>query len=56
MAKKLTLEEFDKQVAEALTGPLPSQNGQRRLQPRTSGALSKLLQRRTEQNKLGGIK
>lgn len=41
--KKFTLEELDRQFQEALHGPLPSQNGQRRLQPRTSGVIQDLL-------------
>ena len=45
MAKKLTLEEFDKRVKEALTGPLPSLNGTRRSQPRL-GVIKDLLKGR----------
>ena len=42
MAKKLTLEEFDKRVRLALEGPLPSGNGQKQLPP---GALKALMER-----------
>ncbi len=44
MAKKLTIEEFDRQVREALTEPLPGQNGQRRLRLEP-GTISKLLKK-----------
>ena len=43
MAKKLTIEEFDKQVLEALEEPLPGQNGQKRLRAGETGLLRDLL-------------
>ena len=41
--KKLTADEFKRRVKVALTGPLPGANGPRRLQPRASGEIQKLL-------------
>ncbi len=48
MVKKLTLEQLDKDVLEAMDSPV--QNGPRRLQPRRAGVIKGLL----EDTKAGG--
>lgn len=41
--KKFTLEELDRQFEEALHGPLPGGNGQRRLRTSQPGVIQELL-------------